>query len=93
MTYQAITTKYLGPTNVRGSRVKASAAAGSITLHWDDSKNSDGNHIAAAEALAIKFGWSGLWHQGTLKSGEGCFVCIRENTPTAFSIVSSRVQS
>src|SRR4051812_45021830 len=35
MKMQAIQTRYLGPSNVRGSRVKAFAAAGSITLSWD----------------------------------------------------------
>ena len=33
---QAIETRYLGPTNTRGSRIKATAAAGSITIHYDD---------------------------------------------------------
>ncbi len=69
--YQAITTKYIGPTNVKGSRVKATAAAGSVTLHWDDSLNPDNNHTAAALALANKFGWSGRWHGGGNPDGRG----------------------
>lgn len=55
---QSITTKYIGPTNFRGSRVKATASGGStITLGWDDALNSDANHIAAANALMQKLGW------------------------------------
>lgn len=76
---QAITTKFLGPTNVRGSRVKATAAAGSITVHWDHALNVDQNHAKAAEALVRKLGWTseraegyaGLWVAGGLPSEEG----------------------
>jgi hypothetical protein len=32
---QAIVTKFLGPTDHRGSRIKATAEAGSITVSWD----------------------------------------------------------
>jgi len=74
---QAIVTKFLGPTNVRGSRVKASAAAGSITLSWDHSKNPTGNHAAAAEALARKLGWAGRWIAGGNPDDSGfTFVCV-----------------
>ena len=80
-TYQAITTKYLGPTNVRGSRVKAMAAAGSITLSWDDALNSDNNHAAAAHAIAVKFGWSGTYHGGGLSNNHGnVYVCVEPDT-------------
>lgn len=72
---QAIQTKYLGPTNVRGSRVKAIAEAGSVTLSWNHSLNADGNHKAAAEALANKFGWHGKWFSGWLPDNGMVFVC------------------
>lgn len=68
---QAITTKYLGPTDTKGSRVKATAAAGSITVHWDYELNESRNHLAAARALADKFGWSGEWVAGGLPNGAG----------------------
>ena len=55
---QAIRTRYIGPTNVRGSRVKADCEAGSITLDWDDAMNSEANHIAARDALLAKLGWN-----------------------------------
>jgi hypothetical protein len=76
---QAITTKYLGPTNHRGSRVKATAQAGSITLGWDDALDVAANHARAALALANKFGWAmgalDRYHGGALPDGRGyCFV-------------------
>ena len=56
---QAITTKFLGPTNARGSRIKASAYAGSITIGYAHELNNEENHRAAAVALCEKFGWIG----------------------------------
>lgn len=66
--FQAIQTKFLGPTNVKGSRVKAWAEAGSITVSWDYSLDSAGNHRAAAEKLAAKSGWVGE-HYGEMVGG------------------------
>ena len=71
---QAIETKFLGPTDRRGSRVKASADAGSITLDWDHRLNSDANHRAAALAFARKFGWKGVWSGGSIKGSGYVFV-------------------
>lgn len=76
---QAIVTKYIGPSDTRGSRVKAQAFAGSITLHWDDALNSEANHARAAKALADKFSWKGTYHQGGSPGDSGyCFVCAAE---------------
>lgn len=75
---QAVTTKYLGPTDSRGSRVKATAQAGSVTISWDDALDGADNHAAAAAALAKKYGWdkhSKRMIGGALPGGEGyCFV-------------------
>lgn len=77
---QAIVTKFLGPTNVRGSRIKAKAAAGSVIIPYDHALNIEHNHAKAAEALAIKFGWSGFYVQGGMPDDSGyCFV----NEPTS----------
>ena len=65
---QAITTKFLGCTDFRGSRVKATCEAGSITLEWDHALNVEENHRAAAAALATKLGWTREWY-GDLISG------------------------
>jgi hypothetical protein len=80
---QAITTKFLGASNYRGSRVKASCDGGTITLGWDDALNSEDNHVAAARALITKLGWFhdatrgdryGDWFSGWTPNG-WVFVC------------------
>lgn len=71
---QAITTKFLGPTNSRGSRVKATAQAGSVTINWDHGLNSQQNHCAAAQALAHKCGWEGRYVGGAMPDGGYTFV-------------------
>jgi len=52
---QAIVTKYVGPTNFKGSRIKATCERGSITIEWSDALNSEQNHVAARCALIAKF--------------------------------------
>lgn len=76
---QAIVTKYLGPTNFKGSRIKASASAGSIVVNWDHDRDTDENYRAAAMALVKKFEWDKLtyktkWVGGCLPCGSYCFV-------------------
>jgi hypothetical protein len=87
---QAITTKYIGPSNTRGSRIKAKAATGSITIGCDDSLNIEQRHAKAAEALARKFGWHGNYFQGGSPDECGyCFVCVNASDDAdvpAFSI-------
>ena len=48
---QAIITKFLGPTNTRPSRVRATGWNNSVTVSYD---NSIDNHYAAAQALCDK---------------------------------------
>lgn len=72
---QAIATKYIGPTNFRGSRVKASAEAGSVTVSWDHALSIEENHRAAAMALVAKYGWAGNWAGGVLPDGRHVYVC------------------
>lgn len=67
---KAITTKYHGPTNVRGSRIIAREPDGaSVVRPYDHALNSDQNHQRAAEALADQLGWTGRLVQGALKDG------------------------
>lgn len=72
---QAIQTRYLGPTDYRGSRVKASCQAGSVTLTWYDALDTEGNHDAAAFALADKLKWNtgahGIMMRGASPDGRG----------------------
>ena len=88
MIYQAIITKYIGPTNIRGSRIKATADAGSITLSYDDALNSQANHNRAARALAVKFGWVGNWRCGGMPNNKGnCYVCSHDEDTVEFNIL------
>lgn len=54
---QAISTKYIGPSNVRGSRIKATCDAGSITIPYPHELSGEDVHKAAALALIAKLGW------------------------------------
>lgn len=74
--FQAITTKYLGPTNVRGSRVKAACDAGSITLDWNDALHRDQNHSAAAKALAERYKWNGFYVGGSISHLGGAYAFV-----------------
>ena len=67
---KAIQTKYLGPTNNRGSRIKAFDCDGnSVTISYDSSKNSDANHRTAAVTLAEKMNWKGTISGGYVDKG------------------------
>lgn len=68
---QAIETKYLRATNVRGSSIKATAYGGSITIGYDHALSTDGAHKAAADALIAKMGWTGTFAQGGNVKGDG----------------------
>lgn len=72
---QAIITKYVSPTNTKGSRIKATAAVGSVTVSYDYALNAEQNHLAAAKALATKYEWRGVWTGGGMPDSSGyCFV-------------------
>lgn len=67
---KAIRTWYVGPGNVRGSRVCATDGDGArVSLQWSDELNSDGNHQAAVRALCAKRGWHGALAEGHLMKG------------------------
>ena len=82
--FQAIVTKYHGPTNVRGSRISARADAGRVIVSYDHALDISGNHKAAAQALADKLGWTEAKGYpalagGALPGNAGyCFVMPRE---------------
>ncbi len=84
---QAIVTKYLGPTNHRNARVKASCQAASVVISWDDALDIDENHTAAAKALATKLKWIGHWCGGGLPGGTGnCYVMANGANHYAFEV-------
>lgn len=73
---QAIVTRFLGPTNHRGARVKATADAGTVTVSWDYALGISENHERAAFALADKLGWTGNWVGGGLPGKGYAFVSV-----------------
>ena len=68
---QAIYTKYLGPTNARGSRIKATIASGeSVTIGYPHDKHEGAEaHAQAALALCQRLTWSGELIAGALHDG------------------------
>ena len=82
---KAIQTRYLGPTNVRGSRIKAFAEGGNqLTVSYDH--DSDNPHRDAAVALCKKLGWAGTLAEGGLPNGDCVFVfCDATSCLTAVS--------
>jgi hypothetical protein len=65
----AIRTKYLGPTNTRGARIKATANGRSITRPLDHATSGAERHAIVARALARKLGWSGTLIAGSVADG------------------------
>ncbi len=65
---QAIRTRYLGPTNFRGARIRASAEAGSVTVAWDYALNVSDNHACAVLRLQSVLGWSEAFRGGQFGS-------------------------
>jgi len=62
---QTILTRFLGPTNSRGSRIKATAWRASVTIPYPYELDTERAHRAAAEALCVK-----------LADGEGTWLII-----------------
>lgn len=81
---QAISTKFLGPTNCHGARIKATAQAGSVTVPYDHSQSIAGAHAKAAQALIDKYDWDRLgldWVSAGHPSGSGyVFVPVTRET-------------
>lgn len=67
---QAIITKYIGPTNTKGARVKATNGDGIKTyVVWNHAKTTADNHKEAIATLRAKLGWmsdDALWSYGWL---------------------------
>lgn len=70
---QTINTKYLGATNTKGGRIKAthSGKSLSVTLSYDHALGADENHLRAATALRDKLGWKHQFYGGSNQSGDG----------------------
>lgn len=79
---QAITTKKLGPTDTKGSRIKAATASGiSITMPWDYEVDELGNSRQAMRELIrrkLNDGWHGNWLAAATRDG---YVFVRDDNP------------
>jgi hypothetical protein len=80
---QAIITKYIGPTNSRGARIKAECGRGKIFFSYPYELSGDACHRAAVDALTDKFAkedsefvpkdrnpWKADYVTGQIPSGE-----------------------
>lgn len=74
---QAITVKYVGPTNTKDSRMIASAQAGRKSFSYDHALNTEDNAIAAAKAFAKSKGNMAI---GQDTKGDWQAVFIKEYT-------------
>jgi len=51
---QAIKTKYISATDYKGTRIKAECDALTIIVSWNDSLDTEANHVAAAHELCAR---------------------------------------
>jgi hypothetical protein len=73
---KAIQTKFVGPSETRGARVKAWVKGSSSTIPWDHGLEVVDNHAAAAWALAASLSWSGRLVEGTLPDESMAWVFV-----------------
>lgn len=68
---QAIITKFIAPTNTRGSRYKASCERGSLTVDADHALSAEENHRAVCDALCSRFDADDAARYGTASRRAG----------------------
>lgn len=80
---QSIQTKFIGPTNTKGSRVRATCWLGGVTLGWNHALNQKENHLEALQAMCDKMNDSregdlkwGIVATGESVDGKGCTAII-----------------
>ena len=68
---QTITTKYIGQTEKRCSRIKVTHSGNyaSIIMSYDHALNAEENYIVAAKLLAERLNWDGQFIGGHTKDG------------------------
>lgn len=79
---QAIVTKYIGPTDTKGARIKATCDAGSITVPYPYELSGADVHANAAMALVRKLGWDAYpqsWICGSVGNGNIAYVFVYED--------------
>ena len=82
---QAIYTKYLGPTNTKGARIKAYTLGGlSVTIGFDYALSGEARHFEAVKALVKKYALT-EWPINDMCSGDapsGYVFCFRDSKVT-----------
>ena len=73
---QAIQTKHIGPTITKGSRIKATCAAGSVTIGYPHELSGMGCHAKVAYALLAKMHWDYKLVGGQLADQSYVFVMV-----------------
>ena len=68
---QVIHCTYHGPTNTRGSRIKATCDTASVTISYPHELSGLAVYRAAAEALTKKLGWTDPLVGGSLPKNNG----------------------
>lgn len=86
---QAIITKFFGPTNTKGARIKAECAAGSVFVPYSYEFNTQDAHWQAAKALIVKMGWQD-WDAA---NGGSHWVCGGSPDGKGFVFVNDGVRS
>lgn len=71
---RAIITKFIGCTDTKGSRIKATAGRNSATIPYPYELNEGDAHMAAAVALCNKMKWPGRLIQGGIEGAGYAFV-------------------
>lgn len=89
---QAIMTKYLGPTNTKGSRIKAIwqrfDGPVSVTVGYDSAMSQRDNHAYAAMEIVRKYTDNGNnWIVGELPDGNYCFVMRGDEFSRHFGVI------
>ena len=65
-----ISTKYIGPTNTKPSRIVATSGNGHrLAVPWDRALGTPENHANAAQKLANRLDWQGEWVGGGTDNG------------------------
>lgn len=72
---KAITVKFLGPTDTKGSRLKAiDSDHNTVTIPYPHAEHSEGRYAQAAIALCKKMGWDGTLIEGWAEDGKAVYV-------------------
>ena len=82
--YKAIPVKYLGPTNSRAARVKASAGGtqGNVTLPFRYDLSMEQNVAAAVDELLLRYEWDNPYALGALS--DGTYVAVLSDKPSTY---------